>query len=100
MNSNTSETTVYMPIIGKILEGNPISIIIGLNSVLIGHPDSLFKFTKMVVLYNKNASILMDGKNKNITLIFSNCINVNIKNSVPNPIVHIITQIMIKGIYS
>jgi predicted HAD superfamily phosphohydrolase YqeG len=72
MKSSIKEIFVYLPIIGKISGENLSYINTQKSNAIIGDLDNLLVHIKMDAQTNINVIVVMDGKNKNITLIILN----------------------------
>jgi hypothetical protein len=88
MKANMRDKSVSMLIIGKISEESLNFTFTLKISATIGDLDNLLVVIKMDVLKNSNASTVMDGRNKNTTLITINLILVDMliaaaKSTVP-----------------
>lgn len=82
---------VFTLIIGKILEGNHMSLITKKNSVHNGKQRTLFKLMLMAVSMNTDANFLMDGRSKSIILLTIKCMLVDRLNNARNLIAHTTT---------
>jgi hypothetical protein len=80
-----------MLITGKILEENLMFTSTKKISASNGKRRILFKPMQMAVNKNTGANILMDGKNRNTTLLIIRCMRAGSRISVKNLIAHIFT---------
>ena len=81
-----------MLIIGKISEENLMFLIMKRNNALNGKLRTSFKLMQMVANMSTDASFLMDGKNKSITLSTIRCMLADRLNNVKNHIARTTTQ--------
>lgn len=83
---NMPGMNVCMPIIGKILGGNPNSSRILKSSVPIGNLGHSFRYMVTGVKMSSYDPLVMVGKNKNITLKTTKSMHVGMINNAQKPI--------------